>query len=60
MSALADITINIRAEVQHGAGRVQHVGRQVTAKADEKAEEVRNTITMALRQINDEVKELIR
>ena len=60
MSATADITVDIRAEIRFGAGKAQHVGRRVTANSADPAEDVRNTITLALRQVNDEVRGLIR
>lgn len=56
----AAITIKIRATVQVGSGRVDYAGRQVTARADEPAETVRNAVTAALREVNDELKGLIR
>ena len=60
MSAIADITVNIRAEVRFGAGRTMHFGRQVTASLRESREEVRQTVTVAVRQLNEEIKEAIR
>lgn len=59
-SLLADITVVIRAEVRFGAGRTIQIGRQVTASSDEKREDVRNTVTIAVRQVNDEIKDSIR
>lgn len=59
-SLLADITVSIRAEVRLGAGRTIHIGRQVTASSDEKREDVRNTVTLAIRQVNEEIKDSIR
>lgn len=57
---LADITVVIRAEVRLGAGRTIHIGRRVTASSDERREEVRDTVTVAVRQINEEIKDSIR
>jgi hypothetical protein len=57
----AAITITIRADIQRGAGKAEHViGRVVRAGADESAEVVRNTVVAALREMNDELKELIQ
>lgn len=55
----AGVTIKVSAVVQVGSGREEHVGRQVTAKASEPVEDLRSALTLALRQINEEIRELL-
>lgn len=53
------VTITIRAVVQVNAGREQEVARRVTSEPDDGPEDLAKTITLALRQINEEVKGLL-
>lgn len=54
------VQITIRAQYQVGVSKAQHVGRQVTGDTENAAEAMRELVTEALRQINTELKALIR
>lgn len=54
------VQITIRAEYQVGSSRAQHVGRQVTGDTENAAEDLRELVTEALRQMNAELKAMIR
>ena len=56
----AAVTIKISALVQVGSGREEHIGRRVTAKAGEPVEDLRDALTLALRQVNEEIRELLQ
>lgn len=54
------IVITIRAEVSVKAGKPVTTGRRVTARDDEPEADVRNAVTLALREINDEIREALQ
>lgn len=54
------IVITIRAEVSVKAGKPLTTGRRVTAREDEPETEVRNAVTLALREVNDDIREMLK
>lgn len=56
----ASVSITIRAVLQVNAGKPQEVARRVTSEPDDGPDDLAKTLTLALRQINEDVKGLLQ